>query len=157
MKKVQPSTRRTRADIALMSISDVTAGLVDAGIRPIEFVLVKDSDPYYRNKLEPWQRYDFAEYMHRASDPFILDFFTRFPPDDLRTIWRTQLYNHELQTYVSSLTRAQLMTQLKVVSVDDHFDRKPEPNWNAEQCRTELSSRITELEKQTTKLRRKPR
>lgn len=152
--------RRTFSEIALLSINEVTAALVAAGIRPIEDFLIDDRAFLLHEmpKLEQHQRWNWMEYAPRSSDPFVLDHYTRNPQDDLPTTWRKQLFESDLKTYVESLSRPQLMAQLKVVHVDEHFDRTPEPGWTADQYRTELSSRITELETAkptTTKQRRR--
>lgn len=150
--------RRTRQAISLLSVDAVTSELVAVGIRPVEFVTISDEEflNHTMPRLEPHQRFDWAEYAPRATDPFVPDYYKRNPPDDLRTTWKTQLYDHELQTFVDGLSRPQLMAHLKEITVDEHFDRKPEPTWSADQYRNELASRIRELESAVpTKHRRK--
>lgn len=160
MKSTKPTThRRTLAEISLLSVDEVRAELVAASIRPIEFVPMNDEIffQYPQPRLEAWQRYDWMAYAPIATDPFVLDFYTRNPQDDLRESWRKQLYEHELQTFVESLSRPQLMTQLKTVTVDDHFDRTPEPHWTIENYREELRGRLQELESAAPTTKRKKR
>lgn len=151
--------RRTRAEIALLSVEAIQAELVAEEIRPIEFVTV-ENDRYlydYMNlpKLQPHQRWDFAEWAPRASDPFVMDYYTRFPPDDLRTMWREQLYTHELHVYIDGLSRAQLVTQLKTITVDSYFDKTPEAKWTTNDYREELRARLKKLEDPDTKRKRR--
>jgi hypothetical protein len=150
--------RRTRAELDKLPVETLTVELVAAGIRPIEFVTVDDEaySNHTHPHLEPHQRYDFGEYMHRASDPFVLEFYTRFPPPDLRQMWREQLYEHALKTYVESLSRSQLTKHLKEVTVDTYFDKVPDDKWITSDYREELRARITKLEStvQTPKRKR---
>lgn len=150
-------SRRTRADIALLSVDETTAALVAAGIRPIEEFLIDDDQFILKEmpRLEPHQRWNWMEYAPRSTDFFVLDHYKRFPQDDLPTTWRNQLYEHELQTYVDSLTRSQLMAQLKTITVDDHFDKVPKPEWTVRDYQTELQSRMRERESPAPKKRTK--
>src|ERR1043166_4928260 len=99
-------TRKTRADIAKIPADQVRAELIAAGLRPIEFVTVNDEIfyAYPRVRLEQHQRWDWAEYAPHAYDPWVTDYYKRWPPDDLPTMWRNQLYDHELETYMASLS-----------------------------------------------------
>lgn len=159
MPPTKKPTRRTRDDIAKLSVDEVTAALVAAGLRPIELVTMTDEIffAYPQPKLEPWQQFDWMTYAPIATDPFVLDFYTRNPQPDLPTQWRGQLWEHELTTYVEGLSRPALMGQLKVVHVDDWFDKPPQPTWTTTEYRNELTSRIRELEtvKPTTNKRRR--